>query len=209
MRRILCFDFDGTIADTMPELTNIATDLFYRFFGMSSVEARTLYTDTTGLPFSQQVELLFPDHPSRHEVVRCFEDRKQESIFSLPCFHDAKDTLRILKDRNCITAISSSTMEDILSEYCSRHDIQVDFLLGYRPGFEKGKSHFSYIIEETDLSPAFFTFVGDSLNDARRAQEFDVNFVAKLGLFDKNSFHSIIPDCPCIEELSDILTLFD
>ena len=206
MRTILCFDFDGTIADTMPELTKIATDLFCRFIGMSSGEARALYTDTTGLPFSQQVRLLFPDHPRAHEIVRCFEDRKQKSIFSLPCFEDVQYTLRALKDRNCITAISSSTTEDILSEYCKRHDIEVDFLLGHRPGFEKGKAHFSYIIEETDSAAALFTFVGDSLNDARRARECDVSFVARLGLFDEKSFHSIVPDCQCIVKLSDILS---
>lgn len=52
---MICFDFDGTIADTMPWLERKAVALLMEHTGMSEEAATKGYRSTTGLPFDHQV----------------------------------------------------------------------------------------------------------------------------------------------------------
>jgi 1L-myo-inositol 1-phosphate cytidylyltransferase / CDP-L-myo-inositol myo-inositolphosphotransferase len=56
----LIFDFDGTIADTMPFLTKLAVDLLTQHYPVEPAAARKRYLDTVGVGFASQLEELFP-----------------------------------------------------------------------------------------------------------------------------------------------------
>ena len=62
MIKMITLDFDGTTADTMPTLEKTAVRLIVENYSLLEDDARTKYRNTTGLPFEQQVGILFPDH---------------------------------------------------------------------------------------------------------------------------------------------------
>ncbi|MHA2369085.1 MAG: HAD family hydrolase [Candidatus Hodarchaeales archaeon] len=204
----MVFDFDGTIADTMPVLERIAVELLQKNYGIGKEFARLGYINTTGLPFCQQVELLYPKNPLNQSVIDIFEKKKLESIFEQPLFEDTIDILDNLRERGYITAISSSTIQSTIEEYCKREGIAegLDLILGFAPGFEKGKAHFTRTCEVFDLKPSNILFVGDSLKDAERALESQVAFIGRAGMFTPEDFTKIIPDCQVVFRLKELLS---
>ena len=80
--RAVIFDFDGTTANTMPFLTDLAVKLITEKYNISKYEAKKRYLETTGIDFECQLELIFPNHPINHEVATTFESKKWK-VFSL------------------------------------------------------------------------------------------------------------------------------
>jgi phosphoglycolate phosphatase len=183
--KLICFDFDGTIADTMPVLENNAVSLFLKYHpSMSLNDAIGKYRRTTGLPFEQQVEIIFPNVSTNNEMVEEFENLKVETVYSQELFPETNEALSILKSKGYIIAISSSTIKEIIVEYLQRKEItnSIDIVLGYRPGFEKGKHHFDYLMNEYQLQPSSILYVGDSLKDMERAMGSHVNFIGRTSV---------------------------
>lgn len=207
----LLFDFDGTIVDSMKFLEKNAIFLLNRFYNFPSAKAKLSYRQTTGLPFVQQMEMISPGTPSLNgEVVDKFEQMKIERIYEQELFPEVPQVLVELKNRHYRIGISSGTYEHIIMKYFEIVGIQViDDILGYRDkSFEKGKPHFDYILKKWNLTPDNIIFIGDSLNDARRAVDNKIRFIGRLGLFNKDEFSQIIPNIHIISNLSEILPLF-
>ncbi|MFX1512268.1 MAG: HAD family hydrolase [Promethearchaeota archaeon] len=207
MYKLVVFDFDGTIADTMPVLEQNALELIPKYYNLSITEARTAYRSTTGLPFVQQIEILFPKQPCNEEVVTLFEEAKIKSIFKQPLFPDVKEILRYLKEKNYLVSISSSTIQPIIVEYFKRVNIldMIDTILGFRPGFEKGKHHFHYLMKKYKIQSKQLVFIGDSLKDKERAYMSDVPFIARIGpMFSESDFREVGHQGEIISALLDL-----
>ncbi len=82
-------------------------------------------------------------------------------------------------------------------------------MLGWKPGFEKGKDHFNYLIKKYNVTSKEIVFIGDSLNDARRALTSNVEFIGKIGLFSENDFKKIFKNgnIPLIKKLKEVKLL--
>ncbi|MFQ5978698.1 MAG: HAD family hydrolase [Candidatus Heimdallarchaeota archaeon] len=204
--KAIVFDFDGTVANTMPVLESIAVELLQENYGLGEEFARLGYISTTGLPFCQQIDLLFPNHARNQTVVDVFERRKLESIFEQPLFEDTIETLDNLRGQGYYIAVSSSTIQSTIEEYCKRVNIanRLDLILGFAPGFEKGKAHITRACEVLGVTSENILYVGDSLRDADRAIESHVAFIGRTGMFSREDFVKIIPDCPTVSELNEL-----
>ncbi|MFX0172433.1 MAG: HAD family hydrolase [Candidatus Hodarchaeota archaeon] len=209
--RYILFDFDGTIVDSMPFLENNAVLLLTKFYDFSTKEAQQKYRETTGLPFVQQIEIISPNNARLNsKIVHKFEKMKIEKIYEQKPFSESHEVLQELKNRKYWLGISSGTIEEIITEYIRKENISelVDDIMGWRPGFEKGKDHFDFISSKYNLKSSEIVFIGDSLNDARRANSNGIFFIAKLGMFHQNDFESIIPNASVITSLREILKAF-
>ena len=58
-----------------------------------STTARRLYLETSGIPFFQQLEVIFPNDPANAATAEEFERIKLEGYFDEPLFDDAADTV--------------------------------------------------------------------------------------------------------------------
>lgn len=193
--KIICFDFDGTIANTMPVLESNAVSLFIKFHpDLKSELATENYRKTTGLPFEQQVELIFPNDSTNKSLIEEFERLKLETIFNQNLFPESIEVLRILKHRQFVIAISSSTYKEIIDDYVEKKNIAayIDIILGYRPGFEKGKDHFDYLIQYYKVDSASILYIGDSLKDMERAFNSKVNFIGRTSIMNDSSAFRIL-----------------
>ncbi|MCG3252722.1 MAG: HAD family hydrolase [Candidatus Heimdallarchaeota archaeon] len=207
MIKLVTLDFDGTTADTMPTLEEIAVKLITKYYELEIEDARTKYQITTGLPFEQQMEIVFPENPNNKLVISQFEKEKIESIFDLPLFNDAKSTINLLRELGYLVAISSSTTQPIIEKYCKKNELIVDQIVGYRIGFEKGKDHFDFLKKEFNLKAEELVYVGDSLKDCERAQNSDIVFIGKTGMFTREDFNKISKSKIVISDLEELIKI--
>lgn len=202
------FDFDGTIVDSMNTFADIAADVMPRRLEIDSKSARRKYLETSGIPFFQQLEVLFPGHPANKETAEEFEKLKLEGYLDEPLFEDAADTLKHLKKTGIKVAVSSNNFQHLVDLFVENKGIEFDAVLGFKHGFEKGADHFSFIENEFKIPRERMTFVGDSLKDGERADGFGIKFIAKEGFFTKEQFAQKFPRVRVISSLSELKEIF-
>ncbi|TFH09822.1 MAG: hypothetical protein E4H14_03745 [Candidatus Thorarchaeota archaeon] len=115
--KAVIFDFDGTLADSMPFLESIGVEMMMKFFEVPKEDATHRYRSTTGLPYEQQVKINFPDHPNCEKAIEEFENLKIDRIFDQRLFHDTLDTVRELNEMGIDVFVSSSTTQTTIEEY--------------------------------------------------------------------------------------------
>ncbi|MHA1287879.1 MAG: HAD family hydrolase [Candidatus Thorarchaeota archaeon] len=203
--KAVIFDFDGTLADSMPFLEQIGVEMMMKYFGIDKEDATHRYMSTTGLPYEQQVMMNFPDHPQCEAAIEEFENLKKDRIFDQQLFEDTEVTVRALNEMGIDVFVSSSTFQPIIEEYFRRAGLLDLFrrILGYRPGFEKGADHFNHIKSEYDIQFDDMLFVGDSLKDYERAQGF-CRFIGIVGMFSSDDFKSKGHSGQLVQKLSEI-----
>ncbi len=183
------FDFDGTIADTMPFLSDLAVGLLTERYEISGAEARRRYLETTGMDFASQIEEIFPGHSSNDAVAAAMELGKRERILEYPLFDEVISVLKFFEERDVKRFVCSSTQETLVRQHTKRAGID-DLLsgcFGYRPGFTKGHQ-IEYILRHYNLCPEEVIFVGDSLIDYEFVKDSGVQFVAIRRLFEEHEF---------------------
>ncbi|MCP5463581.1 MAG: HAD family hydrolase [Deltaproteobacteria bacterium] len=204
--KALVFDLDGTLVDSMRDFSEVAQEVLTDFFGLSPSEARAAYRQTSGLPFRFQVQSIFPDHQNIEEAVQEFETRKVLDYDKAPFFNDVLPVLESLA-QEFVLFVSSNNHQANVEEKISQLPISFKRILGYQPGFLKGKDHFDCIQSEYGFAPSQILFIGDSLHDAKMAKENKINFAAKIGTFERSDFNEHHPDVIALENLSELLTL--
>jgi phosphoglycolate phosphatase-like HAD superfamily hydrolase len=203
--RVLVLDFDGTVADTMAYLTELAAGLLVGRYGMDREAARRAYVDTTGLPFVQQMEILYPGDERNVETVRLFETDKRESMDRFDLFPDVRPTIAALGEAGIRVCVSSGNFADLIEEFIASRDLEFDLVMGFRPGFEKGRDHFEYAMKEFGSDPESTVFVGDSIKDGERAEEAGIRFIAKTGLVTREEFTARFREIPVVSALAELL----
>ncbi|MEE8369158.1 MAG: NTP transferase domain-containing protein [Dehalococcoidia bacterium] len=180
------FDFDGTIADTMPFLSGLAVNLITANYAIPDDQARRRYLETTGMDFGSQVEVMFPEHPRNSEVVASMEAGKRQALMGHPLFDEVIPTLSFFKERNIKRFICSSTQEEMVRQYAAKTGIDglLDGCFGYRPGFTKDRQ-IDAVLREHDLDPSEVIFVGDSPMDREFVRGKDIQFIAICRLFEE------------------------
>ncbi len=203
-KKVVVFDFDGTIVNSMDAFADIAASVMPKHLPIDAATARRRYLETSGIPFFQQLEVIFPGNPANKNVADEFERIKVEKYFSRPVFDDAASTLAHLKERGFVTAVSSNNYQELVDRFVGRADISFDIVLGFRPNFEKGADHFTHIMRETGSTKDDIAFVGDSLKDGERAGEFGIDFIGKEGIFSGSEFKEQFPDAKVISTLAEL-----
>lgn len=202
--RYIMFDFDGTIVDSMPFLEKNAVYLLTNHYRFTEEEAQKKYRETTGLPFLQQMEIIAPGQDNS-QIIDKFEKMKLDRIYEQKLFSNSYEVLEELKESKYLLGISSGTIESIIVNYLHKQGLSiVDDILGWRSGFEKGKDHFNFLKAKYKLSSSNIVFIGDSLNDARRAKAENILFIGRKGMFGEEDFHKVIQDTPVISSLLEV-----
>jgi phosphoglycolate phosphatase len=202
--QVIILDFDGTVADTMSYLTDLAAGLLVKRYGMGPDEARRSYVDTTGLPFVQQMEILYPGDRRNAETVRLFEADKRRSMGRFDLFPDVRDTIAALRAAGIRVCVSSGNFEDLIRDFMGPRGLEVDLIMGFRPGFEKGRDHFEHAMRVFGSDPGGTVFVGDSIKDGERARDAGIGFIGRTGLVTGERFTEKFGQIPVISALHEL-----
>ncbi len=205
MTKLLVFDLDGTLVDTMGDYGDEAAQLMYQNYGTDLAQARADYFRTSGLPFHQQLKILYPDTDSTESVAQAFEDWKDGYLLNieLPAVVDA--LFQKWRAAGLRIAISSNNGADYVTRMARNWPI--DAALGYRQsdGFAKGETHFAALEKMFDMSHTDMLFTGDSPNDLRIALRCGVPFQALLTPeFAPADFRTIDKNVTLLSSLTDI-----
>lgn len=203
--QLLVFDLDGTLIDTMGDYADKAAALIFEHYGTPWDEARRRYFETSGLPFEQQLEQMFPKEPCNTEVAQMFESWKDGYLANVTLSSETEQLLRGWRNAGFRIAISSNNLEPYVQRLATYWP--VDVALGYRAmdGFGKGEPHFQKLEEHFGFSREQMLFIGDSPNDARIAAQSKVPFLALLtSEFAEADFTQYSPGVKCIARLRDL-----
>lgn len=189
-KKLLLLDFDGTLVDSMGSFADLAASLIQEQLGLSFAEGRAAYLKTSGLPFFRQLEVLFPEKELQG-LAKQFEREKIKSYAQSPVYPEALETLKEIKKQGIKLAVSSNNSQEVLEDYLTQQKNLaglLDLTFGWKPDFAKGASHFLAALEHFHLESNEALFMGDSLHDGLEAQNFGLDFVARLGTFKKEDF---------------------
>jgi len=207
-KEAIVFDFDGTIVDSMNAFADIASRVMPRHLPIDEATARRKYFETSGLPFFQQLEVIFPGDPANKETAEEYERLKLEGYFEEPLFDDAEETVGSLRLLGVAVIVSSNNFQHLVDRFVDMKGLKFDMVLGFKDGFAKGADHFRHIETELGIAKDRITFVGDSLKDGERAADYGVKFIAKEGIFTSDQFRSKFPDVRVIRELAELKNMF-
>ena len=202
------FDFDGTLVDTMHGFADIAGRVINEFYPEVPFEiARRRYLETSGVPFFQQLEIIFPGDPANPKSAEIFEEEKKEGFFSENFSYDVRFTIETLRKKGYIVGVSSNNFQYLIDRFIEREGLEFDIALGFRNGFEKGKDHFDYIMNEFSLHREELIFVGDSLKDAEMVISNKIHFIGLCDIFERDDFHQIDKNIIVINSVKELLNL--
>ena len=202
-KELIIFDFDGTLVDSMSLYAKKASDLISSYYNLDKESAKTLYLKTSGRPFIEQLNILFPDNKKNTKVAHILEKWKASILHQLKPFPDVMPLFAELKKRGYLIAISSNNLQDYVKKIVNSWEIKLDFVLGWDgKDFKKGEPHISYLEKVTSVYRDKFLMVGDSPHDLRIALTCRLDFVALLRSFPEESFKSILPSVKVIRNLS-------
>jgi phosphoglycolate phosphatase len=195
------FDFDGTIVDTMHEYGRIASQEIYELYDVEKETARQLYLETSGVPFFQQLEIIFGEDSRNDICSRKFEARKAVFLENVRLSSNTNQVLRRIRSLGLSIAITSNNYQTILDKFIARYQNLFDLVLGFSEQYSKGPSQFSRVIDTFGVDRRHVLFVGDSISDARKALAFGVDFVAISGTLKPEAFSFLFPSVPVIQDL--------
>lgn len=166
MKNILLFDWDGVLVDTMVDHTCLATECICKNFKMSKEEVIERYTETTGLPFDFQLDLIFPNE-NKNLKEKCLEEyskRKMVDICLKP--KEFPETVKALKEikkiKEIMVFISSGSEKNIINNWVKKHNLDLE-VFGKEDGLKEkhiSKIKDSFLTKKT-------IFVSDSILDMR------------------------------------------
>jgi phosphoglycolate phosphatase-like HAD superfamily hydrolase len=205
--RAFIFDFDGTVVDSMEEFADIAASVMPKHLPIDRKNARRRYIETSGIPFFEQLEVIFPGNSANAKAADEFEKTKLLSYYEKTFYSDVKETMEHLRSCGIYTIVSSNNFQNLVEEFVAKSDVSFDLVLGYKQGFAKGRDHFEHIRQTYELEKENMTFVGDSIKDGERAMDYGINFIAKAGTFTALEFREAFPDISVISSISEIKDL--
>src|SRR3954451_6542436 len=134
--RAVALDFDGTVADSMGFLTDLAVGLLVDALGFERDEAARRYLATAGSDFPTQLDELAPGHPRLAEVAGRFEAEKTRWMGSCDIFADVAPAMQRLAEAGVPVLLCSSTRVSLVREFCERYGLLESFASvdGWAPG---------------------------------------------------------------------------
>jgi 1L-myo-inositol 1-phosphate cytidylyltransferase / CDP-L-myo-inositol myo-inositolphosphotransferase len=205
--RAVVLDFDGTVADTMTYLSELAVGLISSHYDRPPTAALKGYLATTGMDFASQLETMFPQHAANAMVAAAMEEKKRCGLVDKSVFRDVKPALSSLKDQGILAFICSSTSHEIVREFVQRTGIEslVDGVYGYSAGLPKDRQ-IKVILNDHRLDAAEVILVGDSFADQEFARSAGIRFIGLTRMFTAEEFrqHAIV-NVADLGELSRLL----
>jgi phosphoglycolate phosphatase-like HAD superfamily hydrolase len=207
--KVVVFDLDGTLIPTMQGFADIAASVICEVHSeWDFARARQAYLDTSGIPFFQQLKVIFPAGVNNAAVAAEFERRKE--VFSKDALIPEENilALRELRRRGFGLAVSSNNFERLVKHSVLQNAGDVfDEICGYRDGFAKGREHFAWLQAHFDVKPAEMLFIGDSLSDMRAAMANSIAFMGVLGTFSETEFRAIDPKVRLLQTVAQLPSL--
>lgn len=176
MTKIVIFDFDGTIADTLDSVINIVNRLSNEF-GHKSVLEKEIPLLRAKKPKEILSHLGIPLYKLPFWIRRIRSEINEE-IGDLNPSVDLKPIILALKKKECTVGILTTNTEKNVKKFLLNNNLDVfDFLYSGKSVFGKDKD-IKKILKKTGLNKKEVFFVGDEIRDIEAGKKAKVITIA-------------------------------
>lgn len=186
--KIIIFDGDGTIFDSMPHCIEVFSEILERRYNIPRKESGQYLVSRVGAPLDSIYNALLEKHgkptDSIDELVDEFYGLMKEDV---PLFDDVKPALEILKSYRKF--ISTNVRQATVNARVKYHELE-NYLDGYfgTNGFKNKEAHIYEIIricglDVNDLNGSV-VLVGDGPGDIELAKKFGIIGIGRAGTTD-------------------------
>lgn len=205
--KLVMFDLDGTLIDTMGHFANLAAALMHEHYGLELTLARKRYLETSGIPLRQQLEVIFPGDARNDPTSAIYEDRKTSICLEAEMAADTVAGLEALQKGGVRVVLSSNSAQHFVDELVARCPVRFDLALGFGDGLAKGEPHVAEVQRRLGVSAEDILFVGDSLKDGELAERCGQRFVGITGTFSATDFRNRFDGAIVIDRIAELPAL--
>lgn len=176
-KKILIFDFDGTLADTFAVIVDITNHLATEFgYPISSTEKLAQIRQLGAWQVIQQSGISIFKLPS---LVRKIQQELSKEIENAQLFPDIDRTLRQLKDSGHILGIVSSNSSENVNRFLEVKHLEYlfDFVVSSTTLFGKHRT-LKRIIQQQNFKIENVIYIGDETRDIEAAKKIGIQIIA-------------------------------
>ena len=212
MKKLVIFDFDGTLFDSVDDVVICFNETLsmHNFPTLTKKE----YLEVLGGNIDEVVSLILKDRNSK-ENMELIKDTYGELYSNsdkrntLP-FPNSGDVLRKLQERNIFIAINSNRSTDSIKYFVNEFFSDIDFVLieGHNPEYPSKPSPIGVenIVKKAGVSLDEAIYVGDSKTDIKTAKNAKIDCIlVSWGYGSEND----LKDDSVLEVIDDINQLLD
>lgn len=178
------FDFDGTLADTMPMLEAYAIGALMTYDKTKTeAEHRAKYRRTIGAPFSVQMAQEYAGEPWVEELIRLYENWKRKYYRKAKPFPEAAEVINALNAKGLRTQVVSSTSIKLVKAFVENNGLNLSDISGNQGGDDKAAQIRTLVGVHGEAM-----FVSDAPKDFNYAFAANVRFLGVQGTFTYRDF---------------------
>lgn len=192
-KKLVIFDMDGTILDTLDDLTDALNyALSYHHFPVRTIDEVRRFV---GNGIRKLVERGVPSGTGDSDIKEVFDTFL--TYYQRHCYDKTKPypgilhLMKALKENGCLTAVISNKADSAVQELCRRYfDGLIDYAAGEREGVRKKPAPDALIslAETLCLEKSSIIYIGDSEVDIETAQNAGVDHIIVTWGFRKRTF---------------------
>ncbi len=194
MKKLIIFDFDGTIADAL----NLSFEIFnglsekYNFKGIKNLQEYRNLFDSSLPRIIWQLKISPFKLPLVIDEGREIASKRLYEVNLFPGIEKAADEL----SKECTLAIISSNLTSIITQFLNNHNISKYFNLIVGSEKEKDKSKkIRYCLDYYKISPRETVLIGDTTRDIKDAKKYGLKTIAvSYGFHSKEKLSKEFPD---------------
>jgi phosphoglycolate phosphatase len=173
--RVIVWDFDGTLADTLTLALATYNDLAAQY-GCLPVEDAAAVRSMATRTFLRQHRISWWRLP---RLVRAYHAATKDRMATIRLFDGVPEVLRSLKASGCRQGVLSSNSADNVRACLSASGVEevFDFIVGYPRLFGKARV-IRRLVKSEAVQPQDFLYIGDEVRDMEAATKAGVDSAA-------------------------------
>ncbi|HCP08300.1 MAG TPA: carotenoid oxygenase [Candidatus Moranbacteria bacterium] len=175
-KKVIIFDFDGTIADSLPVVFEIINE-FARREGFEKISEEKIY-ELRDLPASHIFKQIGISKLKFPFFLKKFRENFGKRISSIKAISSISENIKKLKEKNYILGIVTSNSYENVKKFCKNNNLDIfDFIYSDESIFSKDKI-LKRLLKKYNFEGGNVLYVGDEIRDIEAAKKSGIRMLA-------------------------------